>query len=96
MEIKAVERALYFHRNSDRWNHPPPDGESYGDVARRLNNWRAELGEETIVAISHGGAGRILRGIHSDLNADEIPQLAEPHDSIFLLTQGGAIEEITV
>lgn len=95
-EIKAVERELYYRRNSDRWNIPAPGGESYSDVAVRLNTWLAALGDETIVAVSHGGTGRILRGLHCNLNPEEIANLSEPHDSIFLLEGEGLINEIKV
>lgn len=94
-EIQTRDADLYQRRSADRWNTSAPNGESYRDVAVRLASWLTAVQDETVVAVSHGCAGRILRGLHGNLDRKEISNLEESHDSIYLLTQGGVIEEIT-
>lgn len=93
-DIRCNDISRYKSRIKDRWNVPPPGGESYQDVAKRLDSWLNELKGETIIAVSHGCAGRILRGIHANLSPDRISNLSESHEAIFLLTEGGGIEEV--
>lgn len=68
---------------------PPPDGEWFPDIARRLNAWLANLDQPALV-ISHGVTCRVLRGLlaggadwHGVPVADDLPQ-----GSIVQLAQG--------
>lgn len=88
-DIQCNDLSRYKKRINDRWNVPAPGGESYHDVARRLDSWLKELKDETIIAVSHGCAGRILRCIHANLEQNNISELSESHEAIFLLTEGG-------
>lgn len=48
---------------------PPPDGESYADVARRLKAWLArheKVGEDRLI-VMHGFSSRVLRGLLTHL-----------------------------
>jgi probable phosphoglycerate mutase len=51
-------------RMADRWNIPCPGGESNAAMAERARLWMESVGRETVV-ISHGGFGRVLRGIYA-------------------------------
>lgn len=93
-EVQVNDSVLYEARKSDRWNVKAPGGESYRDVAERLKTWLVDFGDEKVVAVSHGCAGRILRGLHARLNPDQIIQLDEKHDSIFLLQTDGKITNV--
>lgn len=44
---------------------PPPDGESYADVAGRLRPWLAEVGEPEVdrLVVMHGISSRVLRAM---------------------------------
>jgi broad specificity phosphatase PhoE len=72
-----------------------PDGEGYAAFAARLKSWLDETladGRPTI-AVSHGVAGRVLRGLYAGMDAREALKLAAPQDAIFRLA-GGRIERI--
>jgi len=51
-----------FEAWSERWwDLAPPGGESFADLSRRVLAWFRELpGEETILAVAHGGSIRAL------------------------------------
>lgn len=85
---EITSSAFYKRRTKDRWNIPAPNGESYGDVAKRLSSWLASLRDELLVVVSHGCTGRVLRGIHDGLTTEEIAALDESHQRIFRLDQG--------
>ena len=76
-------------RQADKWNYPVPGGESYAQVAARLQDWLAELnGGGPLVAVGHGGAGRILRGLYLGASPEEIFAMDEPQDGFFRLQDG--------
>ena len=93
-EVKETDAQAYNSRLEDRWTVRSPGGENYQDVAERLQSWSTGLNNETLVVISHGCAGRILRTIHANLDRDETPNLSENHESIFLLADGGVNKQI--
>ena len=72
------------------WHFASPDGERYEDLAARLGDW---LGEATaaaspLVIVSHGMAGRVLRGLYAGLDRDEALKLDVPQDAVFRLAEG--------
>ena len=81
-----------FDAGESRWNwyFNAPGGDSYEALAERLGGWledaRAHAGP--IVAVSHGVAGRILRGLFLQLPRDEALMLDIPQDAFFSLKQG--------
>jgi broad specificity phosphatase PhoE len=72
-----------------------PDGEDYADIAGRLRSWLDEALADgrPHVAVSHGVAGRVLRGVYLGLDRDGQSKLPVPQDAVFRLA-GGAIERI--
>jgi len=72
-------------REANRWDIAAPDGENYCSVAQRLQSWLDDVEGQTLILVSHGCAGRILRGIYANLKKEEIYTLDEPHDAIFQL-----------
>ncbi len=88
-EIRKANAHFFNMRLSDRWEKPMLGGESYYQVATRIESWLQKLGEcKTSIVVSHGCAGRIMRGIFADLPRDEIQYLDEGHEDIFLLKSG--------
>ena len=75
-----------------RWNwfFDAPGGDSYEALTNRLGGWltdaRAHAGP--IVAVSHGVAGRILRGLFLQLPREDALMLDIPQDAFFQLDQG--------
>lgn len=78
------------------WSFRVPTGEPFEAVAARMRGWLADLPpepERRIIAVSHGVAGRVLRGVYADLDRETTVAQAVPQDATFRL-MGGAIERI--
>lgn len=72
------------------WYFASPDGERYEAMAARLSHWLAEAtaSNAPLVAVSHGVAGRVIRGLYAGLERDEALKLDVPQDAVFRLTDG--------
>ena len=70
-----------------------PDGEAWEPAAARLGEFLAEHAEgpRKVIAVTHAGAGKVMRGVHLGLTLQEARQLDTPQDAVFGLTPG-AIE----
>ena len=81
-----------FDQGHSRWNwfFNAPGGDSYEALAERLGGWleEARAHDGPIVVVSHGVAGRILRGLFLQLPRDEALMLDIPQDAFFGLSQG--------
>lgn len=77
------------------WFFTAPGGDSYDALAARLGAWLEEARAlpGTTIAVSHGVAGRILRGLFLQLPRREMLMLDIPQDAAFRL-HGGQIERI--
>ena len=85
-EIKARYPYEWQARSMDKWNVPPPSGESYADVHARVTAWCEEVSyAETNLIVCHGLTSRVLRGIYSGLSQHQVFELEEPHDGYFEL-----------
>lgn len=71
------------------WAGHCPDGESFGAAQERLSAWLEEVRGKRCIAVSHGIAGSILRGLYARLSRDEMLALAAPNDTFFALEDGG-------
>ena len=73
----------------DHWVFRSPDGESHQAITARLASWLASLNPgEKIICISHGIAGRVLRGIYLGLDPAEAMRSDSPQDALFMLRAG--------
>lgn len=78
------------------WAFNAPTGESYDAVAARMADWLASLPPEPdrkVIAVSHGVAGRVLRGVYGDLPQGAAISQDVPQDAVYRLF-GGLIERI--
>ncbi|HLO76368.1 MAG TPA: histidine phosphatase family protein [Magnetospirillum sp.] len=74
---------------TNSWFFRCPGGESYDHFAARLSAWLSERrAGEKMVVVSHGVAGRVLRGLHLGMDADQALAGESPQDAIFLLRPG--------
>ncbi len=77
------------------WVFHSPDGESHSAVAARLATWLADLQPgERLVVVSHGIAGRVLRGLYLGQDPDTAMRGDSPQDAVFVL-KGGTVERVT-
>jgi broad specificity phosphatase PhoE len=64
------------------WYFRSPDGETLDSAVARVRDWLGEL-EGTVVAISHGLLGRIIRGAYLGLAEEEALRLPVSHEVIW-------------
>ncbi len=73
----------------DHWVFRCPGGESHQDVTARLAHWLSGLKpDDKIIAVSHGIAGRVLRGLYLRADPDASMRGDSPQDALFLMTKG--------
>lgn len=88
-DLPKIYPEAWQAREADRWSFQVPGGESYALVALRLRDWLARQDETArLIAVSHGLAGRILRGLYQKAVPAEIFAMNEPQDAIFRLSEG--------
>jgi probable phosphoglycerate mutase len=74
------------------WQFAAPGGESYEAVNARIADWLSDLEAEPdrkVIAVSHGGSGRVVRGAYLGLSRDETWVQPVPQDAIFGLVSAG-------
>ena len=76
------------------WFFRSPDGESLNAARDRARTWLGDL-QGTVVAVSHGLFGRIIRGSYLGLPMEDALRLPVPQDVIWRLA-AGRIEPIAV
>ena len=89
-EIEARDPGALAQRRADHWDYRPPGGgENYAMVALRVGDWLASRTPgQPLIVVSHGGAGRVLRGLYAGLSHTETLAQEEPQDAIYLLRDG--------
>lgn len=77
------------------WHFSAPGGDRYETLAMRLGAWLDEARSMpgVTIAVSHGVAGRILRGLFLGMPREQVVMLEIPQDACFRL-YGGTIERI--
>lgn len=71
------------------WFFNCPGGETHAHMSDRLAHWLADLAEDDhVVAVSHGIAGKILRGLYAGLDPDAALDQDSPQDALFRLSDG--------
>jgi probable phosphoglycerate mutase len=91
-ELRALRPWDVRRRFADPWSYVVPGGESYGEMARRVESWLAEIeesGRSAIIA-THAGIIRILLSRHLGTARREIAFLDAPQDRVLVL-RGGAM-----
>jgi broad specificity phosphatase PhoE len=82
-------------RNRWDWHFHAPGGETYQAFSGRLAGWLAEqaASDAALIAVSHGGCSRVLRGLYAGMAKDAFLKLQVPQDAIFRL-HDGRVEQI--
>ena len=78
------------------WWFSGPGGETYEDVMGRAMSWLGDQPPEQgrrVIAVSHGIAGRLLRGAYGGLSREEIHAQDVPQDAVYRLS-GRTLERI--
>jgi probable phosphoglycerate mutase len=69
------------------WYFRAPGAESYTKCKQRIEAWMREL-TAPVVAVSHGLAGRLIRGLYLALPRAQILALTVPQDVVWRLADG--------
>jgi broad specificity phosphatase PhoE len=93
-EIEARWPGALAARYADplaHWNHRPSNGESFAAAVGRAADWlhAARKRDAMVIAVAHGGIGRVLRGVHTGLGPAETLRQDEPQDAFFHLHRHG-------
>lgn len=93
-ELAARHPDLMAGEGLGHWVFRCPGGETHAQVAARLGDWLASLAPgDKVVAVSHGIAGRVLRGLYLGADPDEAMRGDSPQDVLFHMSNG-CIERI--
>lgn len=96
-EIDAVWPGARDAGAPGEWYFKAPEGESFDACRIRLARFLADLTNaphEHKIIVSHGLAGRVLRGIHADLPKADTMSLPVPSIAFFLLHNDGSVEQV--
>jgi broad specificity phosphatase PhoE len=86
-EIRAAAPEAWATFLASPWQGAP-GGESYAQMATRLQAWVGELRND-IVTVAHGAVGRALRCLNLGLPVEEMPGFqATENDLVYRLTRG--------
>jgi probable phosphoglycerate mutase len=86
-ELANGELAIAGERDAEFWHFRPPEGESYGDLAERVEAFGRTLTGPAIV-VAHGGVLRVLRRLIEDFPPDKAVNWFPPQDSIVHFLDG--------
>ncbi|PZQ15884.1 MAG: histidine phosphatase family protein [Ancylobacter novellus] len=86
-EIREREPGAMKAREADRWDHRPPDGESYADVSARVEAALAALDRPAVV-VSHGGVARAVLAL-AGVERDRLPELRIQQGRALVIENGG-------
>ena len=75
------------------WRDHCPDGETLAQVTARAENWLQVMEGRTVVAVSHGITGIILRALHEGLDDETMLAMHCPQDRIYCLA-GETVTEL--
>lgn len=81
---------------SQDWFFTAPGGETYDQVMARVSDWLAEQAAESerrLIVVSHGIAGRLLRGAYAGLSREAVLAQEVPQDALYRL-RGGQIDRL--
>ncbi|ARJ66289.1 fructose-2,6-bisphosphatase [Magnetospirillum sp. ME-1] len=95
-ELAARHPGMMEAEGLGHWVFRCPGGESHQALSTRLAQWLGELQPgEKLVVVSHGIAGRVLRGLYAGEDPDRAMRSDSPQDALFLMAKG-CIERISV
>ena len=94
-ELETQYPGMLEGEGLNHWVFRCPGGESHQQVATRLSHWLADLVPgDRVVAVSHGIAGRVLRGLYLGMDPDQAMRGDSPQDALFVMSKG-CIERIS-
>lgn len=96
-EIEASWPGIRKRHPPRQWKLHAPDGEGIDTLTARLDSVLQDAANEDgdVVLVSHGMAGRLIRGLHGGLSLAEAVHLDAPQGVVYRLHPGGTIDELS-
>jgi broad specificity phosphatase PhoE len=69
------------------WFFRSPDGETFDDACKRVRSWLSDVSTPA-VAITHGLASRLVRGVYLGMSKREMLELPVPQNGFYRLATG--------
>jgi probable phosphoglycerate mutase len=85
---QASHPELYAAREIDKWDVPPPGGESYASVTTRMRDWYQSVRGDT-VAVAHGGTARALMVVLGIETTASALDLTIEQGAVYVFSDGG-------
>ncbi len=88
-EVELVDPNLFKGKAENSWYFRCPDGETLAGISVRLGHWLSQRKPgEKIILVTHGVAGKVLRGLYSREPMAQALGEDSPQDAYFVLSQG--------
>jgi probable phosphoglycerate mutase len=86
-EIEWRNASVLSARERDKWDFAPPGGESYRELADRIDNWYKSLTADTVVA-AHGGGVRALMAISNIVSEEQATHAQIAQGVVYVFADG--------
>jgi len=75
------------YRQGNKWSNAFPGGESYRDIAERVNDHFLNLisSNDISVVVTHEMVSKTIRGLVEGIPVEQIPALSHNQDSVYLI-----------
>jgi len=87
-EIEARNAGILMQRDRDKWDFAPPGGESYRQLATRIDDWYRSLSRDTVVA-AHGGGVRALMALFKVVTEEQATHAQIEQGIVYVFADGG-------
>ena len=86
-EIEMRDAGVLSARERDKWDFAPPGGESYRELANRIDSWYKSLTADTVVA-AHGGGVRALMAILNIVSEEQATHAQIAQGIVYVFADG--------
>jgi probable phosphoglycerate mutase len=86
-EIDARNAGILTQRERDKWDFAPPGGESYRQLATRIDDWYRSLTRDTVVA-AHGGGVRALMALFKVVTEEQATHAQIEQGIVYVFADG--------
>ena len=93
-EIDTQYPGARLAREKDKWHYAVPEGESYADIHKRMQEWLAgERRTQVTIAVTHRMISRILQGSYGAMSPEQMLGRSHFQDRLYKL-HDGRVKEI--
>jgi len=86
-EIETRNAGILTQRERDKWDFAPPGGESYRQLATRIDEWYRSLTSDTVVA-AHGGGVRALMALFNVVSEEQATHAQIEQGVVYVFADG--------